>query len=257
MPAMPPFMSQLPRPYSRPSRISGWCGWLVHCPTGSAETASMWPLRSSERPPPAPRRRAASCGRPTKSSPSGTTRLPEPVGSGSQTSVSAPSAARRRRRNSWSSASCRGGSPTLRAVVSNRTRSPASATSSSRPSRTAATTRSSNAERRVWLMVSPPPVPGGEARTPRARPPPSHGRAGPEARPAVASHRTLGIRPASLRRQLAEGEIDVDALTLAAGLPDEVPELCRRPTTPRTGTCSCPWSRAWWARRTSSTASRG
>src|SRR5215212_8855311 len=38
----------------------------------SAETTSMWPLSSRDRPPPAPRSRATSCGRPAKSKPGGT-----------------------------------------------------------------------------------------------------------------------------------------------------------------------------------------
>ena len=40
-------------------------------PCGSTETTSMWPLRSRLRPPPAPAKRASSCGRPAKSSSNG------------------------------------------------------------------------------------------------------------------------------------------------------------------------------------------
>ena len=39
---------------------------------GSASTTSTWPLSSSVRPPPLPRKRATSCGRPSNVSPSGT-----------------------------------------------------------------------------------------------------------------------------------------------------------------------------------------
>ena len=52
--AMPPFMSHAPRPYSRPSRTCAVNGSLVHAPRGSAETTSMWPFKTSERPAPRP-----------------------------------------------------------------------------------------------------------------------------------------------------------------------------------------------------------
>ncbi len=69
--ATPPFMSQAPRPYSRPSRSAGVKGSLVQPSRGSTVTTSMWPLRSRVRPPPVPEAVASSCGRPRKSCPGG------------------------------------------------------------------------------------------------------------------------------------------------------------------------------------------
>src|SRR6202012_3882074 len=69
--ATPPFMSQAPRPYSRPSRTSGINGGLVQAPIGSAETTSMWPLNTRRRAPPAPGGGAVSRRRPGEGRPAG------------------------------------------------------------------------------------------------------------------------------------------------------------------------------------------
>ena len=58
---------------------------------GSTETTSMWPFRSSVRPPPAPAKRATSCGRPANEKPSGIIGCPaNGAMSGSQVSTTAP-----------------------------------------------------------------------------------------------------------------------------------------------------------------------
>ena len=121
-------------------------GSLVHLSRGSTSTASMWPLSRMLRPPPEPRRTAASCGRPAKSRPAGRNRSPSPVGSGSHRSASAPSASRRAASSRCSFSSSRAGSPGRRAVVSQATSSAVRPTSSSLASRTAWTMRSSSAD---------------------------------------------------------------------------------------------------------------
>ena len=66
-------------------------GSVVHASRGSAETTSTWPQGRSVRPPPAPGKRATSCGRPAKSNPSGTYGWPATsAGSGSPSATSAP-----------------------------------------------------------------------------------------------------------------------------------------------------------------------
>ena len=93
----------------------------------------MWPFRSRLLPPPVPRNRAISCGRPSKVSPGSTSGLPARASaSGSNRSISAPAARNRSARYSCRRASSRGGSSGLRAVVSKAISSVASATSSSR-----------------------------------------------------------------------------------------------------------------------------
>ena len=59
----PAFMSAAPRPYMRPSSISAPHGSCVQLRSTPSGTTSMWPLKVSERPPPAPRRIAVTLGR--------------------------------------------------------------------------------------------------------------------------------------------------------------------------------------------------
>ena len=49
-PIVPDFMSQAPRPYIRPSRMTGENGGVSHISSGPAGTTSQWPCRMSERP---------------------------------------------------------------------------------------------------------------------------------------------------------------------------------------------------------------
>ncbi len=56
--AMPAFMSHVPRPYMRPSRTAGTK------PSGAAPTTSVCPQNISDRPPPVPRSRPTTFGRP-------------------------------------------------------------------------------------------------------------------------------------------------------------------------------------------------
>ena len=95
--AMPPFMSQEPRPTMRPSPTSGSNGSCVQPSSMRAVTTSMWPFSSSDRPPPVPANFAASCGRPAKPMPSGGVSgwFSTSAGPGSQMSTSAPLARRR------------------------------------------------------------------------------------------------------------------------------------------------------------------
>ena len=139
--AIPPFMSHAPRPYRSPSRTTPTNGSEAHSETGAADTTSMWPLNTSDRPPPRPATEAMSCGRPAKSSPGGTSGFPAMAeASGSHKSTEAPQPANRPARYSCIKASSRAGSPTARAVVSNPIRSLASRTRSSRPAATASQT---------------------------------------------------------------------------------------------------------------------
>ena len=55
--ASPPFMSPAPRPQMRPSAISPPHGSCAPRSSRSTGTTSTWPVRCSERPPPAPRSR--------------------------------------------------------------------------------------------------------------------------------------------------------------------------------------------------------
>jgi hypothetical protein len=43
--ASPLFMSAAPRPYSTPSRISGWNGCDFHSSSGPVGTTSVWPAK--------------------------------------------------------------------------------------------------------------------------------------------------------------------------------------------------------------------
>ena len=90
--AMPPFMSHAPRPVICPSATCGSNGSCAQPSSSRAGTTSMWPLSSSERPPPQPRSRAASCGRPAKPMPvdASADGRRRPRASGSHTSTSAP-----------------------------------------------------------------------------------------------------------------------------------------------------------------------
>ena len=73
-------MSHAPRPYRRPSRTDATNGSLVHSERGSADTASMCPLKTNDRPPPAtPGFPARSRGRPSNDSPGGTSGIPANV----------------------------------------------------------------------------------------------------------------------------------------------------------------------------------
>src|SRR5829696_4920049 len=93
----------------------------------------MCPLNTSERPPPVPPNVAVSCGRPSKSRPSGTYGLPRISSSdGSQRSMCAPERPSRSASKVWRATSSRAGSPGSRAVVSNRISAEASSISSSR-----------------------------------------------------------------------------------------------------------------------------
>ena len=205
-------------------------GGSSSCSSGSSETASMWPLRRSERPPPAPRRRAASCGRPTKSSPSGTTRLPVPVGSGSQTSrrrrarraagagtpaAPPPAAPGRRRCAPW----CR--------TRRGRSRAPRAPLALAHGGHHALLERRSKG---LAHGVSSSVGPGETAGRACSRP----------ARPRCCDNATSVRQRASLRRQLAEGDADVDALLLADGLPDEVPDDAGHPRRHEQDQRSCP-----------------
>ena len=84
MHATPPFMSHAPRPYSRPSRSTAVNGsGCVQSARGSTSTTSTWPLSSSVLPPPLPRKRATSCGRPVNVEPVGHHRVrPQRLGIG-------------------------------------------------------------------------------------------------------------------------------------------------------------------------------
>ena len=102
----------------------------------------MCPFSSSDRPPPAPARVAASCGRPANSSPGSTWR--EPATSAGPAPRCRPPRRAPRDGRPGSAADrppAAGGSPVERAVVSNATRSDTSWTSSSRPSAIASQTR--------------------------------------------------------------------------------------------------------------------
>ena len=57
MAAMPPFMSQAPRPYRAPSRISPAHGSTVQVAGSPGGTTSRWPDRTILRPPTTPPRR--------------------------------------------------------------------------------------------------------------------------------------------------------------------------------------------------------
>ena len=69
--AIPPFMSHAPRPTMRPSATCGSNG-SAPAVLAAAGTTSMWPLSSSDARRREPRRRAASCGRPSKPMPPAT-----------------------------------------------------------------------------------------------------------------------------------------------------------------------------------------
>ena len=98
------------------------------------------------RPPPLPRKRATSCGLPSKVNPSGTIACPQSGRtSGSVTATSAPRAVRRSAMNRCSGASSRGGDPGVNVTVSNPTREPTSSTSSSSRSAIASQTLRSSA----------------------------------------------------------------------------------------------------------------
>ena len=132
--AIPPFMSHAPRPVTRPSATCGSNGSASQPSSSRAGTTSMWPLKSSDVPPPAPLKRAAICGRPAKPiPPAGHSGCPSTSpAAGSQTSADAPAASSRPARKRCSAASSRAGSSGAeRLVVSKRIRSHRSATISS------------------------------------------------------------------------------------------------------------------------------
>ena len=137
----------------------------------------MWPLSSRLRPPPAPGTTAASCGRPAKSRPAGTKRLPAPVGAGSHRSGRAPSLVEPRGEQPLQLllVARRVARHARRRVAGDELRA-SSPTTSSRAPRAASTTFSSSAERGS-LTAYPPRMTATIGRAPlyarRRRPAPA------------------------------------------------------------------------------------